>query len=201
MRCFNHNEAVHNYVMKKDCKKCDIIKKNNDTMREQAARIVELKKQLNNLCVELEEYKKKEKQIIQVLAFAKEKAEEIIQDAKIKYALECQRLRLYRNKWMRYIKDKNREGKLAADIEKTNEVLKECQSQLEDMLYTDLGIDKSVVDSYIYERERIDAEPALNYKAIIEQNLKLEEDDEEDFDGEDKITDEELEKMLEKLRM
>ena len=135
------------------------------------------------------------------MAFAKEKAEEIIQDAKIKYALECQRLRLYRNKWMRYIKDKNREGKLAADIEKTNEVLKECQSQLEDMLYTDLGIDKSVVDSYIYERERIDAEPALNYKAIIEQNLKLEEDDEEDFDGEDKITDEELEKMLEKLRM
>ena len=32
-----------NIIIEKDCKKCDIIKKNNDTMRKQAARIVELK--------------------------------------------------------------------------------------------------------------------------------------------------------------
>lgn len=180
--------------MKKDCKKCEIVIKNNNIMKEQAMRIVELKKEINDLSIALEEYKKRESEIAQILKFAKEKAEELIKEAKTKYALECQRLKLYRNKWMRYIKDKNSAGKLAEDIEKTNEVLKECQVQLEDMLYSDLGINKSVTDSYIYERERLDDEPILNYRAIISQNINNLEEDEE------KLSNDELQKMLEKLK-
>lgn len=176
--------------MKKDCKKCDIVEKNNTIMKEQAIRIADLKKEINDLSIALEEYKKREAEIAQVLTFAREKAEELTREAKTKYALECQRLRVYRNKWMRYIKDKNKTGKLAEDIETTNEVLKECQAQLEDMLYSDLGINQNVSDSYIYERERIDDEPILDYRAIIDENINKEE----------KITNEELERMLEKLR-
>lgn len=176
--------------MKKDCKKCEIVLRNNNTMKEQAIRIVELKREINDLSIALEEYKKRETEISQILTFAREKADELMRDAKTKYALECQRLKLYRNKWMRYIKDRNKAGKLSEDIEKTNEVLKECQIQLEDMLYTDLGINQSVTDSYIYERERIDDDPILDYRAIIDENINKEE----------KITNEELERMLEKLR-
>ena len=82
------------------------------------------------------------------MAFAKKKSEELVQEAQIKYALECERLRVYRNKWLRYIKDKDKAGTLK-DIERTNQVLKECQIQLEDMLYTDLGINQNVADSYL----------------------------------------------------
>lgn len=177
--------------MKKYCKKCEIVAKNNHIMKEQAMRIVELKKEVNDLSIELEEYKKKEVEINQLLAYAKKQSEDIIREAKTKYALECQRLRLYRNKWMRYIKDRNRAGKLAEDIERTNTVLKECQTQLEDMLYTDLGINKNVSDSYIYERERIGDEPILNYHAIINEHIN---------NIEEKISNEELEKMMERLR-
>lgn len=179
--------------MKKICKKCEIVNKNNNVMREQAKRIIELKKEVNDLSVCLEQYRSKEGEITQILSFAKTKAEELVQESKIKYALECQRLKLYRDKWMRYIKDKNKAGKLAQDIEKTNEVLKECQVLLEDMLYTDLGINQSVSQSYINERERIDDEPSLDYNTIIKET-------EENFYGKEIITDEELGKMLSKLK-
>ncbi len=177
--------------MKKYCRKCELVAKNNQTMKEQAMRIVELKKEVNDLSIELENYRKKEIEINQLLAFAKKQSEEIIREAKTKYALECQRLRVYRNKWMRYIKDKNRTGRLAEDIEKTNAILKECQTQLEDMLYTDLGINQSVSDSYIYERERIDDEPSLNYQSIIKEHIDS---------VEEKLSSEELEQMMDKLR-
>ncbi len=179
--------------MKKICKNCQTLSKNNDIMREQAKRIAELKREVNDLSVALEQYRSRETQTMQVITLAKQKADELAQEAKIKYALECQRLRVYRDKWMRYIKDRNAAGKLAQDIEKTNEVLKECQALLEDMLYTDLGINCNVADSYICERERIDDEPLLDYKTIIAEA-------ERKAAAEDTITDEELEKMLEKLR-
>ncbi len=189
--------------MRRFCKSCKIIEKNNQIMKEQALRIVELKQEVNDLAIELEKYRRKEMEITQLLAYSKKKSEEIVQEAKIKYALECQRLRLYRNKWMRYIKDKNKAGKLAEDIERTNRVLKECQIQLEDMLYTDLGININVADSYICERERIDDEPSLNYQAIIDEHTKspIKTGSVENIEDEQKIRNEELEKMLDKLRI
>lgn len=180
--------------MKKVCINCEIVNKNNNIMREQAKRIVELKKEVNDLSINLELYRSREVEITQILSFAKNKAEELVQESKIKYALECQRLKLYRDKWMRYIKDKNKAGKLAEDIEKTNDVLKECQVLLEDMLYTDLGINQSVSESYLNERERIDDEPSLNYNTIIKET-------EANLYDNDLISDDELGKMLAKLRI
>lgn len=180
--------------MKKKCKDCVLIDNSNKVIREQANRIVELKKQINDLSISLEEYRKKESQTIEAMAFAKKKAEELRQEAQIKFALECESLRVYRNKWLRYIKDKSRAGELAMDIEKTNEVLKECQIQLEEMLQNDLGINGSVSDSYIYERERIDGEPSLNYQKIIEKAKEKVIDD-------DTLPNDELENMLAKLKI
>ncbi|MFW5780650.1 MAG: hypothetical protein ACOCWI_04290 [Bacillota bacterium] len=180
--------------MKKKCKDCQLIHNSNKVIRDQAERIVELKKQINDLSISLEQYRKRESEIVESMAYAKKKTEELTQEAQIKFALECERLRVYRNKWLRYIKDKSREGELAKNIEKTNEVLKECQIQLEDMLYTDLGINQSVADSYIYERERIDGEPSLNYQKIIDKAKEKVIDD-------DIMPNDELEKMLAKLKI
>ena len=179
--------------MRNLCKNCEINKYNNNIMHEQAKRIVELKKEVNDLSIEIENFKKKEEEITQVLIFAREKANEIIQEAKIKNALECERLKIYRNKWLRYIDEKGAKGQLAEDIEKTNHILRECQIELEDMLYNDLDIDKSVCESYICERERIDDEPSLDYKAILQ-------DTKDTFDKQESLSDEELQKMISKLK-
>ena len=165
-------------------------------MQEQAQRIVELKQEVNDLCIALENYRKRDSEITQVFAFAKQKAEELVEESRIKYALECERLRVYRNKWMRYINDKNKRGELAQDIEKTNRLLKECQAELEDMLYTDLGINQSVSNSYVLERERIDGEPSLDYQQIIKKAKSFNNGIEDDI-----LPDDELEKMLAKLNI
>lgn len=162
------------------------IKPNNnndnliDIVAKQSKRIDELKSENEKLHLELDKYRSKEKEISDTISYAKKQAENIISEAKIKYALECERIKVYRQKWtmLAPIGNKNR---LIESFEKTFDTLKQCQSEMESMLANDLGDD---MKSYIEERDRLNTEPCLNYQAIITEtenkidelnNIELEE--------------------------
>lgn len=143
-----------------------------DLVSKQSKRIEELKVENEKLHKELEKYRALEKEISDTLSYAKKQAESIVSEAKIKYALECERIKVYRQKWTLAAQNNNK-GRILDSFEKTFETLKQCQADMENMLACDLGDD---MKSYIEERDRLNSEPCLNYKAIISQNEnKLEE--------------------------
>lgn len=132
-------------------------------IKEQADRINELRDENTNLLVALEGYRKKEKEISDLLNYAKKQSEDLKNEAKVKYALECERLKVYRQKWTKVLNAKNGET-LAFSYEKTLATLKECQKEMEEMLANDLGEN---MRDYLSERNRIDDDPILDYQAII----------------------------------
>ena len=164
---------------------------NNDRLSElissQSKRIEELKKENEKLYQELEKYREQEREIFQTLSYAKKQAENIINEAKIKYALECERIKVYRQKWT-LVASGNNKNKIIESFEKTYETLKQCQTEMENMLANDLGDN---MKRYIEERDRLNVEPCLNYKAIISDSKKEEEDHE--------LNNKELEELLSQL--
>lgn len=143
-----------------------------DLVSKQSKRIEELKVENEKLHKELDKYRALEKEISDTLSYAKKQAESIVSEAKIKYALECERIKVYRQKWTQ-VAQSNNKGRILDSFEKTFETLKQCQTDMENMLACDLGDD---MKSYIAERDRLNTEPCLNYKAIISENEnKLEE--------------------------
>lgn len=137
-----------------------------DLVSKQSKRIEELKQENEKLAKELDKYRAQEKEISDTLSYAKKQAENIISEAKIKYALECERIKVYRQKWTLVAANNNKE-KIMDSLEKTFETLKQCQTEMENMIACDLGDD---MKSYIEERDRLNTEPCLNYKAIISNN-------------------------------
>ncbi len=157
-------------------KKFRISKNSNDNnsnnerlltlVSDQAKRISELRQENEKLSKELERYRATEKEISETLSYAKKQAESIIAEAKVKYALECERIKVYRQKWTLAAANNNK-SRILESFEKTFETLKACQAEMEDMLANDLGDD---MKSYLEERDRLQTEPCLNYKAIISEN-------------------------------
>lgn len=166
--------------------------KNNDSslalIREQADRIAELKRLNSDLALALEEYRLREKAITDALNYAQQKSAEILAEAKVKYALECERLKAYRKKWISAVKN----GAMKTSYELTEKTLLDCQKELETALASDLG-----TDDYILERERLGDEPNLNYEAIIdEENAKISSETRSQIED---LSEEELEDLLNQL--
>lgn len=136
-----------------------------ELIKEQAERINELREENANLLIALEGYRKKEKEISDLINYAKKQSEDIRNESKVKYALECERIKLYRQKWTKILNSKNGES-LPLNYEKTLSTLKDCQKEMEEMLANDLGEN---MQDYLSERNRLDDEPILDYQAIINQ--------------------------------
>jgi len=146
-------------------------------MREQVMRIQELKRENADLLARIEDYKKKEESIVGAINFAQKETERLLKESKDRYALEAERLKSFRAKWVGYVGVVQNNGKLAQEFEESNRVLKECQAELEEMIYKDLmgsnPIDE-VKQDYLQERARIDAEPSLDYKQILKNERPAE---------------------------
>ncbi len=157
-------------------------------IREQADRIAELKRLNADLALALEDYRLREKAITDALNYAQQKSAEILAEAKVKYALECERIKAYRKKWIAAVKS----GALQSSYEQTEKTLLACQKELETALASDLG-----TNDYIAERERLDDDPSLNYEAIIdEENEKISPETKSQIED---LSDEELEDLLRQI--
>lgn len=150
---------------KKNCPDDGLV----DLVNKQSLRLEELKKENERILRELDAYRAKEKEISETLAYAKKQAESITAEAKIKYALECERIKIYRQKWAQLAPSPNNKARLIESFDKTLDTLKECQIEMENMLANDFGEN---MQSYVKERERLREEPILNYRAIINESVR-----------------------------
>jgi len=107
-----------------------------------------------------------------------------VREAKVKYALECERLKLYRAKWTKCVENDS----LNKNLQRTLTTLRDCQLEMEAMLASDLGEN---FKAYLSERNRLSDEPSLDYQAIVKPAKKADED---------MLTDEELNELLEQLQ-
>ena len=86
----------------------------------QAERIAALRAEVERLTAELNEYRGEEREIRDALNFARARSEEYEKEARIRFALEAERLAAYRDKW------RSRLNALGS-AEKLGEELLECQ--------------------------------------------------------------------------
>ncbi|MFA6866393.1 MAG: hypothetical protein WCR54_02635 [Clostridia bacterium] len=168
-------------------KKYDNMQNLDVVLNSQAKRIEELKKENAILKNALDNYQKKEQEIASTLNIAKKQADNLVGDAKVKYALECERLKVFSKKWTSLI-NKSPE-KLLESIKKTDETLKTCQIEIEDMLINNFGKD---MESYLYERNRLDRSPQLDYTEIVTE-------EEQKDNSIDKLPFDELQELLNQL--
>ena len=169
------------------------IRKREKTVKEnyerllhaQSERLEELRKENAELQNKISGYAAREKEITDALVFAKQKGEEYVSLVRVKYALECDRIRRYREKLEKY---RSREELLKGYDDAFRE-LKEWQNDLEKALTGECGAE---LQDYLSEKERLSDEPQLRYGEIVDKETT-------DLLTADKISEEELKELLEQL--
>lgn len=174
---------VHNHCMKLKKNKKIVENANEVLIKQQNARIAELKEEVKKLESALTIYREKEKDIIATLDFARKKGEEYLNTIRVKYALECERVSSMRKKLEKF---RSKEA-LIESYDNAYSELKKWQIDMENTISADLGAPMS---DYLSERKRLDDEPSLNYDAIISSD---------DYSNMDKISEEDLIDLLNQL--
>lgn len=154
-------------------------------LKTQSDRIEELRKENAELNAAVSSFHAREKEIADALTFAKQKGEEYVSLIRVKYALECDRIRKYREKLEKY---RSRE-ELIRGYDDAFRELRAWQDELENALIEGAGEE---MRDYEREKERLKDEPQLRYGEIAERektNLMTAE----------KISEEELKELLEQL--
>ena len=137
-------------------------------VKKQAERIAELKEEVNELTKKLEEYRRKETEIILNLEYARKKREEYVSMSKVQYALECERVEAFRKKLSKF----RSKEELTSAYDNAYSELRKWQIEMERAMASDLG---SPMQDYVDERERLDDDPSLNYESIMEEGDRISE--------------------------
>jgi cell division septum initiation protein DivIVA len=139
-----------------------VIKFTESKLSEQKKRIEELKEENRALQLKLNEYKEKEKTVGDAILAASEKAEEILGASRIRYALESERLKLFRDKWTKYVESASEKVRKIDDTVNMNAYLTRLDDELKEAIGGDLNIKKARIPSdpekqFMSERERLSA--------------------------------------------
>lgn len=121
----------------------------------QNERIEVLKAEISRLESKIEAYEKREKEIEEVLLFAKSRAEEYEKEAKIRYNLERERLYSYREKWQNRIKELGEADSLGEEILECNEYFKKIADDLRNIVEGKNPEANVAEESYLREKERL----------------------------------------------
>ncbi|MBO7177956.1 MAG: hypothetical protein J6V69_02525 [Clostridia bacterium] len=121
----------------------------------QAERICALKTEIALLEKRIAEYESREKEIREVLTFAKERAEEYEQEAKIRFILEKERLSAYREKWQRRLEKLNDADRLGEEILECNEYFKKISTDLKKIIDGEKVDVNEVEETYVSEKKRL----------------------------------------------
>lgn len=80
-----------------------MTEKHQDVCTDQLQRIEELKEEVADLEFQLSEYKSKEDEILNALVKAVETAKQMDNTARIRFALEGERIKIFQSKWEKYV--------------------------------------------------------------------------------------------------
>jgi predicted RNase H-like nuclease (RuvC/YqgF family) len=156
-----------------------------ELIKKQCERIEELRSENSALTKSVEDYRKREKEIADTLDFARKKSEEYVAMARVKYALECERVKRFREKLEKF----RSRDELIAGYDNAFSELRELQEEMERAIAEDLG---GAMTDYLSERKRINDDPRLDYGAIIDSA-------ETDLEASNKISEDDLKDLLEQL--
>lgn len=121
----------------------------------QAERIGALRAEIALLEKRIKEYESREKEIREVLSFAKARAEEYEQEAKIRFILEKERLSLYREKWQKRLEQLNDADRLGEEILECNEYFKKISMDLKKIIDGENVALDEPEETYVSEKKRL----------------------------------------------
>lgn len=124
-------------------KKTDESELLQKTIREQKARIEDLKRENTDLLYSLDEYTKKENSILESIGYLEEKKREQTESLNKKYAAELQKLQFFEEKWLNIVRNSN-DPSLFAGISFTREALKKCREEILETTRNELRISKDL---------------------------------------------------------
>ena len=128
----------------------------DSVVKKQAERIEELRKENERLTSQLEEYRSREKEIADTVAFAKQKQEEYLADLRVRYALENERLK----RFCRTMESYSTREELLRAYDESFTAVKKAREELNRVLQEDLGAGAS---DYFSERDRLGDESDLPF--------------------------------------
>jgi hypothetical protein len=143
-------------------KKSNLIKSDTDAaiLKAQSERIEDLKRELNKLSHENKKLRDREEGVTDALSIAKQKARDYLEEAKIRFALECERLEGYRRQWTSYIKDLSTAKDLGLEVINTEKKLRECAEEMQGFINEDFPFATPAYENFMQESERINPKEA-----------------------------------------
>lgn len=130
-------------------------KTENPTSRLQVERIESLKDEIRRLEKRIEEYVSREREIEEVLNFARLRAEEYEKESKIRFALEKERLSCYREKWQKRLETLKDADRLGEEILECNEYFKKLSSELVEIIEGRKIINDEPKETFVRETKRL----------------------------------------------
>ena len=138
-----------------------IVNFTESKLLEQKKRIDSLKDENKKLADKISSYEKQETFVSEALINASKKANEIITASKMRYALESERIKLFRAKWTSYVESaKSKVYEIDESVNMQAYLLK-MEDELREMIGKDLNIHKARVlndaeEQFMSERQRLD---------------------------------------------
>ena len=140
-----------NWFKKRNIKKI----KENVLTPTQSERIDVLKAEIHRLESRLAEYIAREREIEEVLIFAKERAEEYEKESRIRFILERERLSSYREKWQSRLDNLKNADRLGEEILECNEFFKKLSIELKEIVEGKKSNYDEPGETYVRETKRL----------------------------------------------
>lgn len=136
------------------------VQSDKDALSEKSIRIEELKAENAALLREIEQLKKREKNVNEALMTAIEKAKEMDYSTKIRFALEGERIKLFRDKWLNYCDKNIQDTYLQKKRGEVSGALMDIEEELVEAMSKDMDLQVSrpeneVQAQYMEEAKRI----------------------------------------------
>jgi len=158
-------------------------------LEEQKKRIDELKEENRLLQSKIDDYKKSEETVSEALINATKKANEIITASKMRFALEGERIRLFRAKWTQYVESAVKKIRDIDESVNMQAYLIKTEDEMREAVGRDLNIKKTRLlneaeDQFMRERLRLNKiEEKAKEGDSLKTETKADKVDKKDFTG------------------
>lgn len=151
-----------------------LLQLTEDKLTESTARINELKSEIRALTIEKNEYKAKEQAVSKALTEALKRAEEIESVAKARYAMEINRLSVFRRRFSDYLASISDQTPVDVAIQEFEGNVKSLESELKEVMQKEFNLEKITVATSPEQEssEGFDLQEALTPKESLEEICK-----------------------------
>lgn len=154
-----------------------LLQLTEDRLTEQSKRINDLKGEIRSLSAEKSELKAREVSVSQALTEALRRADEIERAAEARYAIELNRLRLFRKRFAEYLTKISDQTPVNVAIEEFENNVKALEKELTEVMKNEFNLEKNTVavQEPIEEKKEVegfDLKEALTPKETLEEICK-----------------------------